>query len=41
MLQKDPIIDPLAIEQAIMEKTGAETAVPMGAFSQSDKAGKK
>ena len=41
MLQKDPVIDPLAIEQAIMEKTGAETAVPMGAFSQSGKAGKK
>ncbi len=40
MLQKDPVIDPLAIEQAIMEKTGAETAVPMGAFSQSGKADK-
>jgi hypothetical protein len=30
-------IDPLAIEQAIMEKTGAETARPVGAFSQVDK----
>jgi hypothetical protein len=36
-LQKDPRIDPLAIEQAIMEKTGAETARPTGAFSQIDK----
>ena len=41
MLQKDPVIDPLAIEQAIIEKTGAETAVPMGAVSQSGKAVKK
>ncbi len=29
-----PLIDPLSIEQAIMEKTGAETARPAGAFSQ-------
>ncbi len=36
-LQKDPGIDQLAIEQAIMEKTGAETAQPTGAFSQIDK----
>jgi hypothetical protein len=36
-LQKGPVIDPLAIEQAIMEKTGAETAQPTGAFSQVDK----
>lgn len=37
-LQKGPPIDPLAIEQAIMEKTGAETARPAGAFSQIDRA---
>jgi len=37
LLQKGPIIDPLAIEQAIMEKTGAETAKPVGAFSQVDR----
>lgn len=36
-LQKDPLIDPLAIEQVLMEKTGAETAKPAGAFSQVDK----
>ena len=36
-LQKGPVIDPLAIEQAIMDKTGAETASPTGAFSQVDK----
>ncbi len=36
MLQKGPAIDPLAIEQAIMEKTGAETARPAGTFSQID-----
>lgn len=35
-----PLIDPLSIEQAIMDKTGAETAKPSGAFSQFDKAGK-
>ena len=37
MRQKGPVIDPLAIEQVIMEKTGAETAVPVGAFSQAGK----
>lgn len=37
LLQKGPTIDPLSIEQAIMEKTGAETAKPTGAFSQVDK----
>jgi len=37
LLQKNPTIDPLAIEQAIMEKTGAETAKPSGAFSQVDR----
>ena len=37
LIQKVPLIDPLAIEQAIMEKTGAETAQPTGAFSQVDK----
>lgn len=37
-LQEGPIIDPLSIEQAIIEKTGAETARPAGAFSQVDKA---
>jgi outer membrane protein OmpA-like peptidoglycan-associated protein len=36
-LLQEPVIDPLAIEQAIMEKTGAETAKPAGAFSQVDK----
>ncbi len=35
--QEEPIIDPLAIEQAIMEKTGTETARPTGAFSQVDR----
>lgn len=35
-MQKVPSIDPLAIEQAIMEKTGAKTAKPAGAFSQVD-----
>jgi hypothetical protein len=34
MLQKGPMIDPLAIEQAIMEKIGTETARPTGTFSQ-------
>lgn len=34
MLPIGPVIDPLAIEQVIMEKTGAETAKPAGAFSQ-------
>lgn len=38
LLQKGPVIDPLAIEQAIIEKTGAETARSVGAFSQVDKA---
>ena len=37
LLQKGPTIDPLSIEQAIMEKTGAETAKPAGAFSQIDR----
>jgi outer membrane protein OmpA-like peptidoglycan-associated protein len=37
MLQKGPPIDPLAIEEAIMEKTGAETARPAGTFSQIDR----
>lgn len=37
MLQKGPAIDPLSIEQAIIEKTGAETARPAGTFSQIDK----
>ncbi|MCK4508574.1 MAG: OmpA family protein, partial [Desulfuromonadales bacterium] len=37
LLQKDPGVDPLAIEQAIMEKTRAETAKPVGVFSQIDK----
>jgi hypothetical protein len=37
LLKRGPIIDPLAIEQSIMEKTGAETARPAGAFSQIDK----
>jgi len=37
LLQKGPTIDPLSIEQAIMEKTGAETAKPTGAFSQIDR----
>ena len=36
-LQKGPPIDPLAIEQAIMEKTGAETARQAGTFSQIDR----
>ncbi len=36
-LQKGPQIDPLAIEQAIIEKTGAETARPAGTFSQVDR----
>ncbi len=36
-LQQGPVIDPLSIEQAIMEKTGAETARPAGTFSQIDK----
>ena len=36
LLPSVPAIDPLAIEQAIMEKTGAETARPAGAFSQVD-----
>lgn len=34
---KNPLIDPLSIEQAIMDKTGAETAKPAGAFSQLDR----
>jgi len=37
LLQTGPVIDPLAIEQVIMEKTGAETAAPAGTFSQVDK----
>ena len=41
LLQRGPDIDPLAIEQAIIEKTGAETARPVGAFSQVDKVEKK
>ncbi len=41
LLQKGPVIDPLAIEQAIIEKTGAETARPVGAFSQVDKVEKR
>lgn len=36
MLQRGPAIDPLAIEQAIMDKTGAETARQTGTFSQVD-----
>lgn len=36
MLQNGLTIDPLAIEQAIMDKTGAETARPAGRFSQAD-----
>jgi len=36
MLEKGPIIDSLSIEQAILEKTGAETASPAGTFSQVD-----
>ena len=40
-LQRGPDIDPLAIEQAIIEKTGAETARPVGAFSQVDEVGKE
>jgi hypothetical protein len=36
LIQDVPPIDPLAIEQVIMEKTGAETAKPVGAFSQID-----
>jgi hypothetical protein len=36
LIQDVPPIDPLAIEQVIMEKTGAETAKPAGAFSQID-----
>lgn len=36
-----PVIDPLSIEQAIMEKTRADTARPAGAFSQVDGAEKK
>ncbi len=35
--QKNSTIDPIVIEQAIMEKTGAETAKPAGAFSQVNK----
>ncbi len=31
---EEPIIDPLSIEQAIMDKTGAETATPAGSFTQ-------
>lgn len=41
LLQQGPIIDPIAIDQAIIEKTGAETARPVGAFSQIDKIQKK
>lgn len=36
LLQDGVTIDPLAIEQAIMDKTGAETARPAGSFSQAD-----
>jgi outer membrane protein OmpA-like peptidoglycan-associated protein len=36
-LRKGPFIDPLAIEQAIIEKTGAATARPAGTFSQIDR----
>ncbi|MDH3997893.1 MAG: OmpA family protein [Desulfuromonadales bacterium] len=35
---KGPVIDALSIEEAIMEKTGAETAKPAGAISQIDTA---
>jgi len=38
---QNPLIDPLSIEQAIMDKTGAETAKPAGAFSQINKADQK
>ncbi len=38
MLQEEPIIDQLSIEQAIIEKTGAETAKPAGTFSQVEQA---
>lgn len=34
---KEPMIDALAIEQAIMEKIGAEPAQPSGTVSQVDK----
>lgn len=34
---QNPLIDPLSIEQAIMDKTGAETAKPAGTFSQVNK----
>lgn len=37
VLQQGPPIDPLAIEQVIIEKTGAETARPAGTFSRIDK----
>jgi outer membrane protein OmpA-like peptidoglycan-associated protein len=36
-LLKGPQIDPLSIEQAIIDKTGAETATPAGTFSQTEK----
>lgn len=36
ILQTGPSIDPLAIEQSIIEKTGAETGRPAGTFSQVD-----
>ncbi len=33
-LQQEPIIDPLAIEQAIMEKIGSDIKTPAGAFGR-------
>jgi len=36
-LQQEPIIDPLAIEQAIMEKIGSDIARPAGAFGRVDR----
>ncbi|NIP52225.1 MAG: hypothetical protein GWN13_30250, partial [Phycisphaerae bacterium] len=33
-----PIIDPLSIEQAIQEKTGAEAVRPVGAYSRTEQA---
>ena len=37
ILHSEPIIDPLAIEQAIMNKTGSGTLKPTGTFGQVDK----
>ena len=37
-LQQEPIIDPLAIEQAIMEKIGSDVKTPAGIFGRVDEA---